>query len=1173
MSNKKSKRYEQQVEEVRSRLNGRDYVLGLDLGVGSIGLAAIAEDMVDGTKYPTDIVFTTSRIFNPSTGAADRRMFRGQRNAIRHKKHRLEFLWKLLAEKGLMLPFKVDADSKDPAVLRFDADVRAESPYTLRLKGLKEELSLPELGYALYHIANHRGSSSIRSFLDEEVTADDKKAKEQERETESIAKKAGVSTFIEVLAAYNGENGFIARNRDKRKDKNVPMPTRDIIASELDALLKIQASYHPELDAEYVSRIKEAVMYENEKLVPEAGNCPYFPREQKLPRCHFLSEERRLWEAINNARVKVPQQEPGKLILHYEPRMFEDDERQKLFNYLREGKDVTTMTVKKLFPKYKTAGEIILQGKTKGTQKIQGFRFKSLENKPFWKRFTEGQQDDFFATWTNTPDDGKLKQILVSDRFGLSETEADDALKTVQLIGDYAPIGKTATLLIMKHLQDGLTYTEAIDQCVSDGELMERESRGNYDQLPYYGEIVPYTTQALMGKAWHSAFKNRVDSPSFHKPDTNFLEEKYGRIANPVVHQTLNELRKLVNEVIEVMGKKPDEISVEMGRELKVGAERRAEISKEQADREVNAERIYKTYCLPNNLPRKFVSTFRIWEQEGEVCPYCQETISAAEIAGGQADIDHILPRAETADNSERNKVVAHKSCNLEKGKRTPYAAFSGDEKRWTAIMNHVQSTEGLKGKAWRFEMDDKAYHEYLQSKGFLSRFGTDNSYISKVAVQYLACLFDDPRKVRTLKGGETAMLRRAWHLQQVDDELAALHGASSEDSPTDKKNRTDNRHHSLDAIVAAYCSRSYTKLINTMHAKGEKAQDILDNIPIPRYFRDESLPRDFQIGQFQQYVGTFLKNNGFVSLKIDNAVNGTLLKATRYSVVAANGDDLICVVKKKLSGLKTKEGTSEEIENQINGRFSYNEKKFPEFKDRIQVMRDWNRKLLEKYRETLPLAREKLEAKNKELQSVGKRGVMINASTISKNALAICGGSFYLLSNNTRSKVFVTKEPTETGNGEAFDTGSNLCVDIYLDAKGKLQGEVIRKVNAMHGDYIPAYKKAGYTLLERLYQGDIVEIDKAQAPENGKVSRIVASTNAMIGNSIRNRCFMKIVTFSENGNAVQIHLSNIAKAHNDQDASFNVGSMGKYHPRKVSLSSAGFVKFVSQVLEDKEEP
>ena len=1169
MSNKKSRRYEEQASAVRQRLNGRDYVLGLDLGVGSIGLAVVAQETINDTLYPTDIVFTTSRIFTPSKGAADRRLSRGQRNALRHKRHRLQYLWKLLAERQLMLPYS-EEETPDPAVLRFSEEVRRENPYDLRLKGLKERLTLAETGYAIYHIANHRGSSSIRTFLDEKESAEEKKAKEQERKAEEIAKTKGLSTFIEVITAFNNESLVGYRNIKKRMDAAVPMPTRDIILNELNKLLKTQQQFYPELDDAYCDKIRNAVMYENEKIVPEAGTCPYFPNEQKLPKCHFLNEERRLWEALNNARVWMPVQIPGQRIVRREERPFTDEERKVFFTHLRDGENLNVTLVKKIFPKYKTADQILLQGKVKDKQEIKGFRFKTLENRAFWKRFSEDQQDDFFTTWTNTPDDEKLKRVLESPRFGLSEQEADDALNTVQLIGDYAPIGKTAMMLIMKHLEDGATYTEAIQQCVDDGELQEQTSKEVFGRLPYYGQVVPYTTQAIMGKAWHSAFRDKVDTSSFTKPDVNFLEQKYGRIANPVVHQTLNELRKVVNEVLDVMGKKPSEVVVEMGRELKVGAERREEISMEQSKREKESERIFSSYCLPNNLPKSYIQTFRLWEQQNKVCPYCLDPISVDDIVNHRVDIDHILPQADTAESREQNKVVAHKHCNLEKEKRTPYAAFSGKD-NWKEIMQYVQTTDGMKGKAWRFELDDDAYQKYLGSKGFLSRFGTDNSYIAKVAQQYLACLFDKPIRVRTLKGGETALLRNGWHLQRVDNELADLHGPKPEETELGKKDRTDNRHHSLDAIVAAYCTRSYVKLINTMHAQGKTAQEILDALPVPHYLDRSDLCHADQINLFQKQVYSFLHDYGFVSQKIDNQVNGTLLKATRYSVIATSGDDLVCVVKKRVSDLKVKDGTIEEIRKGVNGKFVFSPKKFPAFVNQIKEMQDWNARVLTQYEQTLDKARQVLEQTNEEANAQGKRMIAITPVSVSKKALQLCGGYYFLLSNNSRKKVFVTKEPTANGNGEAFDTGNNLCLDLYHDANGKLQGEVIRKVYAMNPDYQPTYKKAGYRLFERLYQGDILEINQVPPKVGEAWGKLEIASFAPVGNATRHRRFVQIQTFTEVGNGIPIYISNVAKAHNGQDASFNVGVMGKYCPRKVSLSPVGFVNFVSPLLQDEE--
>ncbi|NLK13708.1 MAG: type II CRISPR RNA-guided endonuclease Cas9 [Spirochaetales bacterium] len=1175
MAKKLSKRYRQQAEEIRTRLKGRSYSMGLDLGVGSIGLAIAAMEESKNYGYePTDLVFVTSRIFTPSIGASERREKRGQRNALRHRRNRLIFLWKLLAERKLMLPYSTKSVD-DPARLRFKEAMIQADPYKLRLKGLTEALTLSELGYALYHIANHRGASSIRTFLDEVQDADEKKLEEQRSITNKIMAEYNVSTFIEVLTIFNRDTFVGYRNVDKLKGKSVPVPTRDIISAELDRLLLTQAQFHPQtLSEDYIQRIKDAILYENEKIVPEPGNCPYFPDEKKLPRCHFLNEERRLWEAINNARLGEPDESGS--FRRYNQVRFSDKERQELFDYLRSGKSVTAATIAKtLFPRYKNH-EIILQGRDRKTSKIEGFRFRHLEEKPFWARFTEEQQDEFFAIWTNFADEKRVEEHLVM-HLGLSEEEAADAIKTVKLIGDYGPLGKTATLLLMKYIEDGDTYTEAVMKAVEAGEFQETATREVQEFLPYYGKILSESTQALMGKYWHSSFKDRIDRPGFVKPNTDREEEVHGRIANPVVHQTLNEMRKVVNEVIEILGSKPSEIVVELARDLKVGAEKREEISKEQQKNEATAQRIYDTYCKKNGLSKRYIQAFRLYEDQQFICPYCLETISVAEIAGNQTDIDHIFPIEDTSDNSYANKVLAHGSCNKEKGKRTPYAAFGHTEK-WGRIMHYLDATPSMKAKRWRFEKTDDEYAEYLQSKGFMSRFATDNSYIATAAFEYLACLFDysERNSVRTTKGWETSILRKAWNLQGIDDYFGSMHW-DKKDSPDSVKgkNRGDHRHHGLDAMVTLYTSRSLIKQINTLSSKGLKAEKIESLIPIPNYYRDDSLLREDQRNLFRKYVQSFFERNAFVSVKTNHAINGPLVKDTVYSILGANpkGDELVFVVNKKVKDIAVKQGTVEEVESAIRGRFSTQGASWydDELRMKIEAIQRTNEEIIDRYKSNLVQAERTLIEENRKLEEEGKKQRTINEKLISKKALELSGGTYQLLSNNSRVKTFVVKEPTATSKGYGFDTGSSLCIDLYHNEEGKLQGEIIRKVYAMDPDYTPMYKQKGYKLFERIYGRDILEITASSPVPEEKEDAIKKVARVRVPNAMDGRTYVKVDTFTEAGPEIRLFLSNIAKADGGQDASFRIGSMQQYDVRKVQLSPAGLVEYVSPVLKDLE--
>jgi CRISPR-associated endonuclease Csn1 len=97
-------------------------------------------------------------------------MQRGQRNNHRHTRERMRYLWKLLASKKLALPVPNNLDKKENSK-RFSVGILQKDVYELRVKALDEKLSLQEIGYALYHISNHRGSSAIRIFEEDSEEA------------------------------------------------------------------------------------------------------------------------------------------------------------------------------------------------------------------------------------------------------------------------------------------------------------------------------------------------------------------------------------------------------------------------------------------------------------------------------------------------------------------------------------------------------------------------------------------------------------------------------------------------------------------------------------------------------------------------------------------------------------------------------------------------------------------------------------------------------------------------------------------------------------------------------------------------------------------------------------------------------------------------------------------
>ena len=188
------------------------------------------------------------------------------------------------------------------------------------------------------------------------------------------------------------------------------------------------------------------------------------------------------------------------------------------------------------------------------------------------------------------------------------------------------------------------------------------------------------------------------------------------------------------------------------------------------------------------------------------------QKISPAQLFNGEADVDHILPRWRSLDDSMANKVVAHRRCNAEKGDRTPreWLEDSDPERYERACM----SPNGFSyGKQRKFQQKD------IELDDFVQRQFNDTAYISRCVSQYLRCL---GAKVVCTRGDMTADVRYWWGLNSI-----------LQPDGSDRKNRDDHRHHAIDALVIALTDEK--RLFALANARGE-------NMPPPwEGFREEA--------------------------------------------------------------------------------------------------------------------------------------------------------------------------------------------------------------------------------------------------------------------------------------------------------------------------------------------
>ena len=267
----------------------------------------------------------------------------------------------------------------------------------------------------------------------------------------------------------------------------------------------------------------------------------------------------------------------------------------------------------------------------------------------------------------------------------------------------------------------------------------------------------------------------------------------------------------MVNAIIREYGK-PDAVHIEMARSVQQGRERRNEASRRMRDRENQRKAAAdQIRGIGESVNRDSILKYLLWEQQGGDCIYSGKPISLQKLfgEGGGVEIDHILPRSRTLDDSQVNKVVCLRSANADKGNQTP--------REWLADAKPEQYEQVCQRAGSLMRAGKIPYTKYrrfiqkeLELDKFIARQLTDTGYITKATAEYMRCLFEKDHKVLGLKGQLTAELRWHWGLETILGELP--------DSPAwqeqtklrpGEKNRADHRHHAIDAVVIALTNRS----------------------------------------------------------------------------------------------------------------------------------------------------------------------------------------------------------------------------------------------------------------------------------------------------------------------------------------------------------------------------
>ncbi len=373
--------------------------------------------------------------------------------------------------------------------------------------------------------------------------------------------------------------------------------------------------------------------------------------------------------------------------------------------------------------------------------------------------------------------------------------------------------------------------------------------------------IYPFIKEQVYSEACLNAgYKHSASSLTKEELESKVLKEKLellpkNSLRNPVVEKILNQMVNVVNTIIADpnLGK-PNEIRIELARELKKNAKEREEmtanINKATLKHQV-IENILREDFKIKNPTRNDIIRYKLYEElkfNGYKDLYTNQYIQKEQVFSKLYDIDHIIPQSRLFDDSFSNKVLVPRGANLKKGNRTAYDYISeefGEEglnnflARITMLNqeNFKNNEEGInKAKFKKLQVQESGIGE-----GFIDRDLRDSQYIAKKA-RYI--LQEICKNVNTTTGTVTDKLRADWDLINVMQELnfpkykaqgltemVEKKDGSFKEKIIDWTKRNDHRHHAMDALTVAFTKHSHIQYLNNLNAKDKedrKGRDIL---------------------------------------------------------------------------------------------------------------------------------------------------------------------------------------------------------------------------------------------------------------------------------------------------------------------------------------------------------
>ena len=744
------------------------YVVGLDIGITSVGWATL---LLDSQDEPVRILDLNSRIFDkaevPKTGAslaAPRRMARGVRRRLRRRKFRLHRVRQYILRHHILDKVGLECLYKP----KTDIDI-----FALRTAGLDRQLKPEEWARILLYMAKHRGFKSNRkSTADETADGDMLKAIQQNKEI--------LSKYRSVGEMFDKDEKFSDHKRNKGGSYEFTV-ARSMLEDEIKLLFEKQRDFgsafaEKDAEEEYIDLFSAQRNFDEgpggdspyggnqiEKMI---GLCTFEGKngEKRAPKASYAFMATNLWQKINQIRIikkgtelHLTAEEAGKI--------YEKAWNKEAMTYKDIRSEISLgdeASFKGLPYKWTETDKEETESKAKFSWVKEYHTLRKVLDKVEKNRILQLSHDEIdniayvFSVYKN---DDKIREAL--EETDLDSKDIDVLIENLGTFSKFGHLSLKACYKILPYLEQGMVYSDA---CTAAGYDFRKSAQGSIADIP-----------------------------------------------NPVVKRAISQTMKVLKAIKQKYGCPPVEIHIEMARELAKSFDERQKMTKSieenQSHNERIKERLQKEFNVPYPSGQDIVK-LKLYEEQNETCAYSQKHMDAHRLfhENNYAEVDHIIPYSRSFDDTYNNKVLVLTAENRQKGNRTPMEYLSGDEARKKQFVAWVKSDVKKPRKRenlLREKFTDDAENDWK------ARHLQDTQYISRFMLNYLQNNYeltpgntDRKRRIIPVNGAVTAYVRKRLGISKIRE--------------------NGDLHHAVDAAVIAAVTQGVVNSVSKYSKRHE---------------------------------------------------------------------------------------------------------------------------------------------------------------------------------------------------------------------------------------------------------------------------------------------------------------------------------------------------------------